>query len=376
MIKLTIEEMREIAEKRNGTCLSDVYVGCNGKLLWKCNICGNIWKAIPGNIKFGEWCPECAGCKKLTIEQMREIAKERNGLCLSETYKDANEKLKWKCNACGNAWKASANNVKHGTWCPRCSHREKLTISQMEELAKSQGGECLSSTYTNSDTELLWKCGVCGEKWMAKPYNIKLGSWCPKCSGLKKKTIEDMRKLAKTRGGRCLSKKYVNCENDLLWECGTCGRTWKATPNNVNRGTWCPYCLHVGEETCRRIFKEIFEVDFPKVRPFWLINNKTGRKMELDGFNRDLKIAFEYNGLQHYSVVNLFHMSDDDLKRSIERDRLKEKLCKEWNITLVVVPSLRIKHEDFPYLTCKTLKQFVLDELRQLGIAMLPSLGK
>ena len=303
---------------------------------------------------------------KLTIEAMKDLAISKGGQCLSEIYTGTHEKLKWKCNVCNNVWEATANNVKIGTWCPRCTHKEKLTLLQMKDLAISRDGECLSSAYINADTNLLWKCNVCGEKWEAVPYNIKLGTWCPKCSGLKKKTIEEMRELAITKGGKCLSDKYTNCFSNLLWECEDCNRTWEATPANVIRGTWCPYCSHIGEESCRSIFEEIFKVEFPKKRPSWLVNEKTGRRMELDGFNQELKIAFEYNGLQHYTVVNPFHSSEDDLKSSIERDVLKANICKEQGITLIIVPQLRMKLDGFPYLTVKTLKSFILNELKVL----------
>ena len=36
---------------------------------------------------------------------------------------------------------------------------------------------------------------------------------------LKKLTIKDMQELAKARGGKCLSKKYVNGRVKLKWKC-------------------------------------------------------------------------------------------------------------------------------------------------------------
>jgi hypothetical protein len=57
--KLTIEEMRSIAEERGGKCLSDVYVSANKKLLWECAE-GHKWEAVPNSIKIGTWCPHCA----------------------------------------------------------------------------------------------------------------------------------------------------------------------------------------------------------------------------------------------------------------------------------------------------------------------------
>ena len=61
--KLPIEEMRCLAGNRGGKCLSSEYVNARTKLIWECNI-GHTWRAIPANIKKGHWCPICARNKK------------------------------------------------------------------------------------------------------------------------------------------------------------------------------------------------------------------------------------------------------------------------------------------------------------------------
>jgi hypothetical protein len=57
----------------------------------------------------------------------------------------------------------------------------------------------------------------------------------------KQYTIKDMHSLAKKKGGKCLSKEYVNNHTNLIWQCVE-GHTWKAISSNVKKGTWCPYC--------------------------------------------------------------------------------------------------------------------------------------
>ena len=68
------------------------------------------------------------------------------------------------------------------------------------------------------------------------------------------------------------------------------------------------------EEQCRLIFQSIFKrKKFPKVRPTFLRNPKTNRCLELDGYNKKLKLAFEYDGYQHYIYPNKFHKSYNSL---------------------------------------------------------------
>lgn len=57
-----------------------------------------------------------------------------------------------------------------------------------------------------------------------------------------KLSIDDMRKIAKERGGECLSRKYINIKTKIKWRCKE-GHEWEATPNNIkNNHSWCPYC--------------------------------------------------------------------------------------------------------------------------------------
>ena len=57
--------------------------------------------------------------------------------------------------------------------------------------------------------------------------------------------------------------------------------------------------------------------------------------MQLDGYCEQLKIAFEFQGPQHYKTNSLFTPSTETLKQRLADDTLKEKLCREQNIILV-----------------------------------------
>ncbi|MCP4129769.1 MAG: hypothetical protein GY754_02015 [bacterium] len=238
----SIDDMHELAGNRNGKCLSKKYISANTKLKWQCEK-GHTWEALPGNIKKGSWCPECAA-KRVTITDMQEIAVSRGGKCLSKKYVDTRTKLKWQCRE-GHTWEALPGNIKTGSWCRECNKRnagrKKLTIEQMQEKAKERGGSCLSKKYIDNRTKLKWKCEK-GHIWETTPSKIKSGRWCPRCALEKVKvTIEEMHSIGESRGGKCLSKTIKNNETNLKWQCGE-GHTWEATPGNIKRGTWCPEC--------------------------------------------------------------------------------------------------------------------------------------
>ena len=359
--KLTIEEMQEFAKSRGGKCLSRKYKGNKSKLEWECAE-GHRWKALPK----GHWCPKCAGLKKLTIEEMQEIAKSRGGKCLSKKYVNSRTKLEWEC-AKGHRWDALPNNAKRGSWCFICSkalyvHPRTSTIEEMQEIAKSRGGKCLSKKYVNANTKLEWECAE-GHRWKSKSANVVYsGSWCPECSGNLTDTIEEMQEIAKSRGGKCLSKKYVNANTKLEWECAE-GHRWKSKPVNVVYSeSWCPECESgISERICRAYFRQLFGKPFPKSRPRWL-KNLRGNQMELDGYCKDLRIAFEHQGEQHYSATSHFIETQNQLQRRKKDDKDKSNLCKKNGVRLFAVPQL------FSRTKLEELQRFIYDECKRLKV--------
>jgi len=92
------------------------------------------------------------------------------------------------------------------------------------------------------------------------------------------------------------------------------------------------------EEICRKILEDHFDDYFPSVRPNFLKNPKTGRPLELDGYNAGLNIAFEHNGKQHYVYPNIFHKTKEDYLKQVNRDHFKSKRCVELGINLITIP--------------------------------------
>ena len=182
--------------------------------------------------------------RKLTIEEMHKLAEERGGKCLSDEYINANTKLEWECKE-GHKWKMRPSHVKSGHWCPQCAHKSKISIKDIQRIAKERGGKCLSKEYKGISTKLHWEC-LRGHKWWTKPLYIRMGRWCPTCArskgGRKKKlTIEKIQKTAQSKGGTCLSKEYVNAQTKLKFRCKH-GHEWWATAGHINYGRWCPIC--------------------------------------------------------------------------------------------------------------------------------------
>ena len=136
--RYTIEDMRLLAAARGGECLSNVYVDHRTHLRWRCAR-GHVWEAQPGAIRPkknhpGTWCPTCEDeSLKLTLDQMRELARKHGGECLSTSYRNARSPLEWRCSS-GHVFLATPTNLKSrpsrpASWCPVCARRRRPKIA-------------------------------------------------------------------------------------------------------------------------------------------------------------------------------------------------------------------------------------------------------
>ena len=194
--KKQLDKARLYAISKLGVCLSDSYVNSGTHMVWKCvEATHATWKSSYENVVIsGHWCPECAGNQRKPngILIAKEFARNKGGQCLSEEYINSKTKLLWRC-ACPShsTWTANYQNVVNsGNWCPECGrdaiaakNRKSNSLELAQKIAKERGGVCLSQTYTNSATQLEWKCTNPSHPiWSASFLNIKnYGSWCPAC---------------------------------------------------------------------------------------------------------------------------------------------------------------------------------------------------
>jgi hypothetical protein len=202
--------MQRIAKERGGACLSTSYKNGRTPLLWVCKH-GHHWKASPGKVKSGTrrkgtWCRECYNWRrrfhaKHSIEAMRELAKARGGACLSTEYVSSKAKLIWQCAAL-HRWQARPGSLIQGTWCSACARNQRLELSQLQDIAVSRGGACLSQAYLGKRTDLWWRCANRHE-WKATAGNVRRGSWCRMCANIRRRSKwtrkqRDRRKLTRT----------------------------------------------------------------------------------------------------------------------------------------------------------------------------------
>ena len=359
--KDSIENMKKLAKERGGKCVSTEYTNAQTPLSWECKE-GHTWKATPSMVKGsknkpGTWCKICglrmAAQKRMhTIETMQKLAEKKGGIFASPEYLGSQEKHTWKCDQypVHPEFQMIPNSVQQGQWCPKCSGNTKPTLIELNELARIRhpSARCASQEYLNGAEPLEWECGVSGHPSFFSPYrNVKHeGAWCKLCKKEipknKKYSHELCNAFALEVGGKFLSKeRYRNTKQVLQWECRDGHKFSRSLGSIISYRSFCPACVkRVGlrEEYIRELFFHLFGAIFERTRNLQWLRNKEGNAMELDGYNADLSIAFEHNGKQHYEIDGFFTKHGEKLKRMQEGDALKAQLCRENNVSLIVIP--------------------------------------
>lgn len=223
------------------------------------------------------------------------------------------------------------------------NHNSRVAVEKCKKFIASKGGTFLSAELDVTPqnrryTYVSYKCAE-GHLWRKILGQIACG-WCNTCGTIKiRNTVQDAQALATKNSGSFLSKEYVGAHNKYTWQCKE-GHEFNMQYNDVRNGSWCPQCCSCkAERACKAIFEYIYKAPFPKIKPVWLMSpHDTNRRLELDGYNEDLKIAFEYNGRQHYEIIKSWQVTADAFKRQQANDSEKLKKCLERNIELYVIP--------------------------------------
>ncbi len=195
-------------------------------------------------------------------------------------------------------------------------------------------------------------------------YYVKSLAGCRKCAyisnGLKMRKPFDYYKEEVEKYNFILLNiiRYTSIETSLELKCSQ-SHVFTKTLYEVQQGRSCPDCVTthtLSESICRKYMEYLFNLPFKKKRFDWLVNNE-GNQLELDGYNPELNIAFEYDGKQHFEFIFFFHRTEENFNKRQGDDKIKDKLCIDNNIKLIRIPYV-VKYNDmldFIKFKCKWL---------------------
>lgn len=172
-----------------------------------------------------------------------------------------------------------------------------------------------------------------------------------------RKKLIDINAIAKRNGASIL--KYSYKKNLLIHYISRTGQKIIHTYHRAIDTNWGQSGFHKGEKLCRSILIELF----PNQKESWKWNCRADflrynkHNLELDGFNRDLKLAFEHQGAQHYAEIEGFSDKSTPLEEIKKRDVFKVEKCKLKEVSLLII-NQKNKNLD--------PEQYLLDITRQL----------
>lgn len=295
--------------------------------------------------------------QKNQLEMARKIAKERGGELISKEYINAAKKLEFR-DKLNYYFMMNFNSLLSGKWSPYEAKRAKDSeyhLKELRNIAESKGGKLLSTEYKGGKNKLKFSDSKGREFW-SRCDQIKSGKWSPYERGLgfsNEYYINELKEIAEKRGGKIISTKYVNSRTKLEFEDRN-GERFFADSHSIKKGIWSPFeGFGISEEITRQCLEYIFDKKFLRTRSILIRNGK--QPLELDGYNDSLKIAFEYQGEQHYdvkSIISHVRNNDEILKRIQNNDKEKVELCEQKNIILIAVkyfPKKIKENEYFEY---------------------------
>lgn len=298
----------------------------------------------------------------LTIEKITEdINIALPGyVVLSKEHMGNKVKILVKCTN-NHEYYGSVYHLRTGHGCRKCAdlknaNQYKTPFEQIKNMFVLKGWVLLDNNYINNNTPMNCLCPK-GHKTSKRMSDFSRGVGCGICANNISLSVEELSNRLKKDGP---DYELIERVKDRIYF--TCNKGHKGSMllSNFTNSHRCSKCyVKQNEEQCRSIMQTLFGVDFQKARLDCLKNPQTGKNLELDCYNKDLQIALEYNGEQHYILVNYWG-GLNLLKKTQLRDELKNKLCKENGIKLITVPY-----------TVVDKKQFILERIKEFGISHL-----
>lgn len=291
--------------------------------------------------------PKSKERRKVTKEYLIQLINSIGGTFLDTYMEKTNTRhttrmIEYECK-CGDIKIKPRQKIENGINCKTC------ILIKIINYIQSIGGKFIEQFSDNSRYFIKYRCKnghiVINER-------NEIESSCKDCRVLE--YSDKIKRLIESKGG--IFQETFMDENNIRrvrFKCDA-GHHCETTCNKIQLGHGCKYCKNsVYEETCRAIFEFLYKKPFYTKYPEWLINTKTGKRLELDGYEPKLKLAFEYNGSQHYEFNKYFHKNKEKFEYRLFKDKLKENLCKEHGITLISIPST-VSHKDlYSYITDK-----------------------
>lgn len=334
------------------------YVNSSTKIQVVHNTCGNKYLVRPDAfLSKGTRCPLCTKenrknkpvGKRKTLEEFKSelVSSLGEGYAIKEESYSGSTKKVTVTHHCGHTWESVPSELLRSRGCTHCSKekqaRNQRAYTEEEFIEVVRGLVCeeyvFLEPYKNNYTPMKVKHTVCGSEYLvtAKDF-IRKGNRCRKCHfSNRRKTHEEWLKQCNDILGDSyiVVTEYQGTQKPITLFHKKCGREFTTLPLSIIGGVTCTNCQVSTGETLVAKSLDYLGVYYKEQFRFEDLRDKL--PLSIDFYLPSLKIAIEYQGIQHYKPVDIFG-GNDSLQSQRKRDIIKREYLHKRGIQLVEIP--------------------------------------
>lgn len=176
----------------------------------------------------------------------------------------------------------------------------------------------------------------CGNKFKMGGYKFLNGLGCPKCYGVNSKSTEIIKSEVKKIWGNdfevlgeyTLDRAKIKVKHK-------CGYIYDVRPSSLLSGNGCIKCQESKGE--RAVSKCLDSMNIRYEIEHKFDDCKYRNKLPFDFYIPEYNLCIEYQGEQHYMVVN-YRGGNKKFNENQIRDNIKREYCRHNNIELLEIP--------------------------------------
>jgi len=257
-------------------------------------------------------------------------------------FVNTHSKIEVKCPIHG--WSSQIlKNLFKGHGCKNCgyslsSDKQRSNIDDVINKFREVHGnryDYNKFNYIDNGSKSIIICPLHGEFHQSPWTHIK-GHGCPSCSGNKKmNNIEFINAANKVHNKNYIYDfiDYKNMHSKVKIVCPKHGDFLQMAQTHI-KGAGCPKCNQSKGEKLIEMYLNNNQINFIPQKKF--DDCKHINHLIFDFYLPDYNTCIEFNGIQHYFVVDIFG-GKESLEINKKRDKIKEEYCKSKGIKLIVI---------------------------------------